>query len=92
MTEDSNKDQAIALKYQPQKDNAPKVIAKGRGKTAAKIIQIAQEHGIYIHEDPDLIEVLSKLDLKKEIPPHLYVVVAEILSFVYSLNRQEKPR
>ncbi len=83
---------AVALKYQPKKDNAPKVIAKGKGKVAEKIIEIAREHNIFIQDDPDLIEVLSHLDLNEEIPPDLYVVVAELLSFVYSLNRGEKPR
>ncbi len=83
---------AVALKYQPKKDNAPKVIAKGKGKVAEKIIEIARQHNIFIQDDPDLIEVLSHLDLNEEIPPDLYVVVAELLSFVYSLNRGEKPR
>ncbi len=83
---------AVALKYQPKKDNAPRVIAKGKGKVAEKIIEIAREHNIVIQDDPDLIEVLSQLDLNAEIPPDLYVVVAELLSFVYSLNRGEKPR
>ena len=81
---------AVALKYQPKLDHAPKVIAKGKGKVAEKIIEIAKAHDIYIHDDPDLIEVLSQLDLNEEIPPDLYVVVAELLAFVYALNRGEK--
>lgn len=83
---------AVALKYQPKKDNAPRVIAKGKGKVAEKIIEVAREHNIFIQDDPDLIEVLSQLDLNAEIPSDLYVVVAELLSFIYSLNRGEKPR
>jgi len=81
---------AIGLKYQPRSDNAPKVIAKGKGKVAEKIIEIAREHNIHIHNDPDLIEVLSGLDLNEEIPADLYVVVAELLAFVYSLNSGKK--
>jgi len=77
---------AVALKYQPESENAPKVIAKGQGKIAEKIIEIARANHIHIHNDPDLIEVLSHLDLNDEIPPELYVVVAELLAFVYSLN------
>lgn len=77
---------AVALKYQPKSDNAPKVTAKGKGKVAEKIVEIAREHNIYIHNDPDLIEVLSHLDLNEEIPSELYVIVAELLAFVYSLN------
>jgi flagellar biosynthesis protein len=83
------KNSAVALKYRTAADRAPKVTARGRGKIAEKIIEIAKEHHIYIHEDPDLIEVLSTLDINEEIPPDLYVVVAELLAFVYSLNSKE---
>jgi flagellar biosynthesis protein len=86
----SKKNQAVALKYKPTSDNAPRVVAKGRGKTAERIIEIARDHNIYIHNDPDLIEILSHLDLNEEIPPELYVVVAELLAFVYSLNSAKK--
>ena len=90
MTAKSKQKRAAALRYQPKTDTAPKVIAKGKGKVAEKIIEIAKEHNIYIHNDPDLIEVLSQLDLNESIPPDLYVVVAELLAFVYSLNSGEK--
>jgi flagellar biosynthesis protein len=78
---------AIALQYHPKSDNAPKVTAKGKGKVAEKIIEIARKNNIYIHNDPDLIEILSQLDINEEIPPDLYIVAAELLAFVYSLNR-----
>lgn len=81
------KNSAVALKYRAATDRAPKVTARGSGKIAEKIIEIAKEHHIHIHEDPDLIEVLSTLDINEEIPPDLYIVVAELLAFVYSLNR-----
>ena len=83
---------AAALKYRPKIDSAPRVIAKGQGKVAEKIIEIAKEHQIHIHNDPDLIEVLSQLDIKEEIPPDLYIVVAELLAFVYSLNKQNSDK
>ncbi len=89
-TSRSRQKRAAALKYQPKLDNAPKVIAKGKGKVAEKIIEIAKEHNIYIHDDPDLIEVLYQLDLNEDIPSELYVVVAELLAFVYSLNSGKK--
>ena len=79
--------QAAALKYHPGQDSAPRVTAKGSGLVAEKIIDLARRHGIPIQEDPALIQVLSKLDLNQEIPPAIYVVVAEILAFVYSLNK-----
>jgi|MudIll2142460700_1097286.scaffolds.fasta_scaffold2317862_1 flagellar biosynthesis protein len=77
---------AVALKYVPKKDRAPKVTAKGSGLLADKIIRLAKEHGIPVHEDPALMEVLSQLDFHEEIPPSVYTVVAEILAFVYSMN------
>ncbi len=74
---------AIALKYEKEKDNAPKVVAKGKGVVAQKIIEIAEENGIYIKEDPELVEILSTLDIYEEIPEELYKAVAEILVFIY---------
>lgn len=83
---------AVALKYDAEKDAAPKVTAKGAGRIAEKIIALARENGIHIHNDPDLIAVLSQLDLHADIPPDLYLVVAELLSFVYTLNAEKKCR
>lgn len=82
-------DKAVALRYKPGLEQAPRVIAAGKGKIAEKIIRIAKEHNIHVYNDPDLVEVLSELELSSEIPPELYVVVSEILVFVYSLNRKE---
>jgi len=86
MTKRKRQDTALALKYQPKSDNAPRVTAKGKGKVAEKIIEIAKKNNIYIHNDPDLIEILSRLDINDEISPDLYIVAAELLAFVYSLN------
>lgn len=79
---------AVALKYDPQRSAAPMVTAKGQGFVAEQILQKAAEHGVPIQEDASLVEVLSKLDLEQEIPPELYQIVAEILSFVYRSDRQ----
>ena len=79
---------AVALRYIPALDKAPKVTAKGSGLLAQKIIELAREHGIPIQEDPVLIQILSQLDFYQEIPPTIYVVVAEILAFVYSVNNR----
>ncbi|HDL08574.1 MAG TPA: hypothetical protein ENG35_07560, partial [Desulfobacteraceae bacterium] len=70
--------QAVALKYSPDKDNAPKVAARGSGIIAEKIINSAKKYGIPVKDDPDLIEVLSKLNIEEEIPPNVYIVVAEL--------------
>jgi flagellar biosynthesis protein len=77
---------AVALRYDAITDKAPKITAKGHGLVADKIIALARDKGVPIREDPDLVQVLSQLDLEREIPPSLYQVVAELLAFVYQLN------
>ncbi len=79
---------AVALRYDPLKDGAPKISAKGKGSVAESIIDLAREHGIPVKDDPDLVEVLSKLDIDEEIPSEVYIVVAELLAFVYSANKK----
>ncbi|GGF96588.1 EscU/YscU/HrcU family type III secretion system export apparatus switch protein [Paenibacillus aceti] len=78
---------AVALKYEPSKD-APVIAAKGRGMLAERILETAREHGVPVQEDPALVEVLSKLDLDQQIPPELYNLVAEILTFIYRSDKQ----
>lgn len=78
--------QAVALRYDKARDDAPKVTAKGKGRVAENIIELAREHGIPVKDDPDLVEVLASLELDQEIPPEIYVAVAELLAFVYSAN------
>lgn len=80
---------AVALKYDANISSAPVVKSKGLGKVAERIIQIAKENNIPIKEDPNLVELLIQIDLEKEIPSELYKVVAEILAFVYRLNRSK---
>jgi len=77
-----------ALRYDQEKDSAPKVVAKGRGIIAEKILEKAKEHNVLIKEDPDLLEALYRLDIYQEIPENLYRVVAEILSEVYRINKK----
>jgi len=77
---------AVALKYDHQKNKAPKVIAKGRGDIAEKIIEVARAHNVPLYEDKNLIQILEALELETEIPPELYRAVAEVLAFIYRLN------
>lgn len=78
---------AAAIKYDPDSgDRAPKLVAKGTGTIAEKIIARAEEHGVTIKEDEDLVEALSTLDLLDEIPEDLYKVVALLLAELYSIN------
>lgn len=78
---------AVGLKYQDgAKGAAPEVVAKGFGELAEEIVQLAEEHGVLIHEDPYLSEFLSTLDLGQEVPEQLYYVIAELIAFSYVLQ------
>ena len=78
--------QAIALEYNPDEE-APKVIATGRGALAERIIEKAKESDVPIHRDDKLADTLSRLEIGDMIPPELYEVVAEILVFVDSMDK-----
>ncbi len=78
---------AVALSYEAEQQSAPRVIAKGSGLLAERLIELAREHGVPIHQDADLTEILSRLDLNQEIPPETYLLVAEILAFIYRTNQ-----
>jgi len=79
---------AVALKYKMYENRAPIVVAKGRGVIAEKIMEIARANNIPIREDADLVALLSKVDLMGEIPPELYRIVAEILTYIYKINKK----
>ncbi|HEX5623187.1 MAG TPA: EscU/YscU/HrcU family type III secretion system export apparatus switch protein [Sulfuricurvum sp.] len=80
---------AVALRYDPTKENSPRVVATGKGETAEKIIQIAELHQLPIQKDEDLVELLSKVELDREIPEKLYVAVAEVFRFIYTITREK---
>ena len=79
---------AAALGYKHQVDNAPILLAKGQGIIAQRIIEVARQFNIPLKRDPALIEVLSELELDREIPPELYRAVAEILAYVYRMTHK----
>jgi len=81
--------QAVALGYDPEKDSAPRVLAKGKGVIADQIIALARKNGIPIREDPILTAALACLDLDETIPPELYTVVAEVLVYVYRIREKQ---
>jgi flagellar biosynthesis protein len=81
---------AAALQYDAKKDRAPRVSAHGRGFIAEKIIALARENDIPIRQDPGLVQILCRLDLDEEIPADVYRAVAEILSFVYTMNENRR--
>ena len=88
--EDDKPSVAVALKYDRLREPAPKIVAKGKGTIAEQIIRVAEEHGVHIQRDANLVEVLEKLDIDSVIPLEAYAAVAEILNYVYKTNAQAK--
>ena len=79
---------AAALRYNIEKESAPRVIAQGKGKSAENIIKIAELHNLPIKKDEDLMELLSKVEIDKEVPAALYKAVAEVFSFIYKTTNK----
>jgi flagellar biosynthesis protein len=81
---------AVALAYRSH-DSAPKVVAQGRGLIAQAIIERAREHGVFVHESEELVGLLMQVELDQNIPPQLYMAVAELLAWLYRLEHAETP-
>ena len=77
---------AVAMAYSSE-DGAPRVVAKGSGISAEAIVSLANEHGVYVHQSPELVSLLMQVDLDSEIPPELYQAVAELLAWLYALDQ-----
>lgn len=90
--EKSDLKKAVALGYDIEVDNAPKVMAKGSGAVAKNIIKIAKKNEIPIKKDEDLVELLSAIDLDKEIPNSMYKAVSEIFAFIYDLTKMQRQK
>ncbi|MBI3284465.1 MAG: EscU/YscU/HrcU family type III secretion system export apparatus switch protein [Burkholderiales bacterium] len=82
---------AVALAYQTG-DAAPRVVAKGKGLIAEEIIARAREHGIHVHQSDELVSLLMKVDLDRDIPPALYRAVAELLAWLYHIDTEKSER
>lgn len=83
---------AVALGFEPGQDPAPKVVAKGQGELADRIIELAHESGVEVKQDRELVMVLSELDLDTIIPVEVYEAVAQILSYVYRVNAEKRDK
>jgi flagellar biosynthesis protein len=83
---------AAALHWDPLSNEAPEVVAVGRGLNADTIVRIAKEHNIPIYEDAGLVEALSRLNVSEYIPRELYSVVAEVLAYVYRIDSEFRKR
>jgi len=78
---------AVALAYDRETDHAPRVVAKGRGEIAERIIETARAHGVVVEADPALAAALSFVELDENIPEELYKAVAIVIGFVLRLQR-----
>lgn len=88
---ESDRPSAVAVSYDTS-DSAPRVVAKGYGTLAETIVRTAREHDLYVHESPELVGLLMQVDLDTHIPPQLYVAVAELLAWLYTLDSEDGAR
>lgn len=87
----SSRPRAAALRYRPEapfQDVAPKLVAKGQGLLAERMLELAKQHGVSISKDPDLLAALEPLDLDRLIPPELFQAVAMLLATLYKANKK----
>lgn len=87
MQTEDNRRSAVALSYR-EGQKVPRVVAKGYGELAERIVERAREAGVFVHDSPALVGLLMQVDLDSQIPPELYRAVAEVLAFVYFLEQQ----
>ncbi|KGX83692.1 EscU/YscU/HrcU family type III secretion system export apparatus switch protein [Pontibacillus marinus] len=90
MSNEEKRREAVALNYDAEAEQAPKVVAKGKGDVATNIIEKAKENAVPIQEDPTLVNLLGELDINETIPEELYQAVAEVFAFVYNIDKQAK--
>lgn len=79
---------AVALRYDPLRDEAPRVVASGERRMARRIIDVAREHGVPLYQDARLVDTLMRVPLGAQIPPQAYAAIAEVLAFVYQLDQR----
>lgn len=82
---------AVAISAGNKSDEAPRIMAAGRGKIAEQILQMAFANGIKVREDSALAEMLTKIELESPIPSEAFLAVAEVLSYVYKANGEPNP-
>lgn len=80
---------AVALKYDMQNDSAPRVIAKGKGHVAEHILATAQQNSIPVYQNKTLVNMLMALEIDREIPPELYKAIAEVMAYVYEMDKEK---
>jgi len=81
---------AVALRYDMQQDTAPRVIAKGKGHVAEHILATAQKNSIPVYQNKTLVNMLMALEIDREIPPELYKAIAEVMAYVYKMDKDKE--
>lgn len=90
MDRDDPRRGAAALSYGTG-DRAPRVVAKGYGLVADQIIERARESGIFLHQSKEMVSLLMQVDVDRDIPPALYTAVAELLAWLYRIEKSQLP-
>ncbi|MDQ0159109.1 EscU/YscU/HrcU family type III secretion system export apparatus switch protein [Alkalibacillus salilacus] len=88
MTEHYKRKEAMALRYNEVADDAPEIVAKGKGLVAEEILERATDHNVPVYEDPALMNLMSELNINEKIPEDLYQAVAEVFVFIYQLDKK----
>lgn len=83
---DARRRRAVAMRYDQDRDGAPRMVAKGAGTVADRLLAVAREHGVPLYEDRDLVSILEVLEIGTEIPPRMYRALAEVLAHVYRVD------
>ncbi len=78
--------EAVAIRYDRERENAPRVVAKGRGTIAQQLMAIAKKHAVPVYQNQTVTQLLMAVELDREIPPELYQAVANVLAYVYRLD------
>ncbi|MEK5206554.1 EscU/YscU/HrcU family type III secretion system export apparatus switch protein [Psychrobacillus sp. FSL H8-0510] len=81
--------EAVAITYNPNLNDAPKIVAKGKGKIAENILARAEEFNVPVQEDASLVELLGQLDINQSIPEELYQAVAEVFAYIYKIDKEK---
>jgi len=81
--------EAVAITYNPGLNDAPKIVAKGKGKIAENILAKAEEYNVPVQEDASLVELLGQLDINQTIPEELYQAVAEVFAYIYKIDKEK---
>ena len=81
--------QAVALRYDLDRDKAPRVVAKGKGHTAEHILEAAQKSSVPVYQNKTLVNMLMALDIDREVPPELYKAIAEVMAYVYKMDKKK---